>query len=60
MGRVNVVVRLPKLHAKAWLGGWNDEASAIKGMEAIKKRLDWQDTEHAVIEIEKEKEKWKS
>ena len=55
MGRVNVVVRFPKLHAKAWLGGYKDEASAIKGMEAIKKRLDWQDTEHAVIEIEKEK-----
>ena len=54
MGRVNVVVRFPKLHAKSWLGGWNDEASAIKGMEAIKKRLDWQDTEHAIIEIEKE------
>ena len=55
MGRVNVVVRFTKLHAKAWLGGWKDEASAIKGMEAIKKRLEWQDTEHAVIEIEKEK-----
>lgn len=54
MGRVNVVVRFPKLRAKAWLGGYKDEASAIKGMEAIKKRLDWQDTEHAVIEIEKE------
>ena len=54
MGRVNVVVRFTKLHAKACLGGWNDEASAIKGMEAIKKRLEWQDTEHAVIEIEKE------
>ena len=54
MGRVNVVVRFPKLHAKSWLGEWNDEASAIKGMEAIKKRLDWQDTEHAIIEIEKE------
>lgn len=55
MGRVNVVVRFPKLHAKAWLGGWNDEASATKGMEEIKKRLSWKDTEHAVIEIEKEK-----
>ena len=55
MGRVNVVVRFPHLNAKAWLGGWNDEASAIKGMEAIKKRLEWQDTEHAIIEIEKEK-----
>lgn len=55
MGRVNVVVRFPHLHAKAWLGGYKDEASAIKGMEAIKKRLDWKDTEHAVIEIEKEK-----
>ena len=55
MARVNVVVRFPKLHAKALLGGWKDEASAIKGMEAIKKRLDWKDTEHAVIEIEKEK-----
>ena len=54
MARVNVVVRFPKLHAKVWLVGWKDEASAIKGMEAIKKRLDWQDTEHAVIEIEKE------
>ena len=54
MGIVNVVVHFPKLHEKALLGGWNDEASAIKGMEAIKKRLDWQDTEHAVIEIEKE------
>lgn len=30
MGRVNVVVRFPKLHAKAWLGGWKDEASAIE------------------------------
>lgn len=57
MGRVNVVVRFPKLHAKALLGAWNDEAYAIKGMEAIKKRLDWQDTEHAIIEIEKEKDK---
>ena len=54
MGIVNVVVRLPKLRAKAWLGRWKDEASAIKGMEAIKKRLEWKDTEHAVIEIEKE------
>ena len=54
MGRVNVVVRFPKLHAKALLGGWKDEASAINGMEEIKKRLDWKDTEHAVIEIEKE------
>ena len=54
MGRVNVVVRFPKLHAKACLGGYKDEASAIKGMEAIKKHLEWQDTEHAVIEIEKE------
>lgn len=55
MGRVNVVVHFPKLHAKACLAGWDDEASAIKGMEAIKKRLDWQDTENAIIEIEKEK-----
>ena len=55
MERVNVVVRFPKLHAKAWIGGYKDEASAIEDMEAIKKRLDWQDTEHAVIEIEKEK-----
>ena len=55
MGKVNVVVRFPHLHAKALLGAYKDEASAIKGMEAIKKRLDWQDTEHAVIEIEKEK-----
>lgn len=55
MARVNVIVRFPRLHAKAWLGGYKDEASAIKGMEAIKNRLDWQDTEHAVIEIEKEK-----
>lgn len=54
MGRVNVVVRFPHLHAKAWLGGYKDEASAINGMEDIKKRLDWHDTEHAVIEIEKE------
>ena len=54
MGRVNVVVRFPKLHAKACLGGYKDEASAIKGMEAIKKHLEWQDTEHAVIEIENE------
>lgn len=57
MGRVNVVVRFPHLHAKAWLGGYKDEASAIEGMEAIKKRLDWQDTDHAIIEIEKEKDK---
>ena len=55
MGRVNVVVRFPHLHAKALLGGWKDEVSAIKGMEAIKKRLYWKDTENAVIEIEKEK-----
>lgn len=54
MARVNVVVRFPKLHAKAWLGGLKDEDSAIKGMEEIKKRLEWQDTENAVIEIEKE------
>lgn len=57
MARVNVVVRFPHLHAKAWLGGYKDEASAVEGMEAIKKRLDWQDTEHAIIEIEKEKDK---
>lgn len=57
MARVNVIVRFPHLHAKAWLGGYEDEASAIKGMEAIKKRLDWKDTEHAVIETEKEKGK---
>lgn len=54
MGRVNVVVRFPKLHAKSCLGGYKYEASAIKGMEEIKKRLEWQDTEHAIIEIEKE------